>query len=134
MAIKSGQLREKEDYQKYILEMLEKENEYKIRPATSFDAGYGIDTELLFEFLYATQEESVLKLEKLYKENDSTQNIILENRDVIYINDNKNIVYVYGQVSNEGFVPYKEGADYQYYIDKAGGFSLAADKGNRNLF
>lgn len=75
----------------------------------------------------------VVDFEKLYKENDSTQNIILENRDVIYINDNKNIVYVYGQVSNEGFVPYKEGADYQYYIDKAGGFSLAADKGNTRV-
>ena len=67
MAIKSGQLREKEDFQKYILEMLEKENEYKIRPATSFDSGYGMDTDALFEFLYATQEESISKLEKLYK-------------------------------------------------------------------
>ena len=83
MAIKSGQLREKEDYQKYILEMIEKENEYKIRPATSFDAGYGMDTELLFEFLYATQEESVLKLEKLYKE--KTRQTILN-----YINNEIN--------------------------------------------
>ena len=83
MAIKSGQLREKEDYQKYILEMLEKENEYKIRPATSFDAGYGMDTGLLFEFLYATQEESVIKLEKLYKE--KTKQTILN-----YINNEIN--------------------------------------------
>ena len=29
MAIKSGQLREKEDYQKYILEMIEKEKQFK---------------------------------------------------------------------------------------------------------
>lgn len=68
MAIKSGQLKEKEDYQSYILEMLETENNYKIRKASSFDAGYGMDTELMFEFLYTTQEESMLKLEKLYKE------------------------------------------------------------------
>lgn len=68
MAIKSGQLREKEDYQAYILEMLETENNYKIRKATYFDSGYGMDTELLFKFLYATQEESMVKLEKLYKE------------------------------------------------------------------
>lgn len=83
MAIKSGQLREKEDYQKYILEMLEKENDYKIRSATSYDAGYGMDTELLFEFLYATQEESVFKLEKLYK--DKTRQTILN-----YINNEIN--------------------------------------------
>jgi len=75
----------------------------------------------------------VVDFEKLFKENDSTQNIFLENRDVIYVNDNKNIVYVYGQVSNEGFVPYIEGKDYKYYIEKAGGFSLAADEGNTRI-
>lgn len=83
MAIKSGQLREKEDYQAYILEMLETENDYKIRKATSFDAGYGMDTELLFQFLYATQEESMIKLEKLYK--DKTQQTVLN-----YINNEIN--------------------------------------------
>ena len=41
MAIKSGQLKEKEDYQKYILEALSEDNDYQIRPATSFSAGYG---------------------------------------------------------------------------------------------
>ena len=35
MAIKSGQLKEKEDYQKYILEALSEDNDYQIRPATS---------------------------------------------------------------------------------------------------
>lgn len=83
MAIKSGQLREKEDYQKYILEMLESENDYKIRPDVSFDAGYGMDTELLFEFLNKTQEDSILKLEKLYK--DNTKKTILN-----YINNEVN--------------------------------------------
>lgn len=83
MAIKSGQLREKEDYQKYILEMLETENGYTIRPATAFDAGYGMDTELLFEFLYATQGEDIAKLEKLYK--DKTRQTILN-----YINNEIN--------------------------------------------
>ena len=75
----------------------------------------------------------IVDFEKLYLNNDSTQNIILEDKDVVYINDNKNIVYVYGQVENEGFVPYKEGADYSYYIEKAGGYSLAADEGNTRV-
>lgn len=83
MAIKSGQLREKEDYQKYILEMLETENGYAIRPTTAFDAGYGMDTELLFEFLYATQRENTSKLEKIYK--DKTRQTILN-----YINNEIN--------------------------------------------
>lgn len=83
MAIKSGQLREKEDYQQYILEMLNKGNGYKIRPATAFEAGYGMDTSLLFEFLYATQEDSMMKLEKLYK--DKTKQTVLN-----YINNEIN--------------------------------------------
>jgi protein involved in polysaccharide export with SLBB domain len=72
----------------------------------------------------------VVDFEKLFKENDESQNIILEDKDLIYINDNKNSIYVYGQVQAEGYVPFKEGEDYEYYIEKAGGYSLAADKGN----
>jgi polysaccharide biosynthesis/export protein len=71
--------------------------------------------------------------EKLFKENDLSQNVILENKDVIYINDDKKIVYVYGQVSNEGYVPFKEGANYEYYIEKAGGYSLAAEEGDTRI-
>ena len=47
MSIKGGQLKEKEDYQKYILEALSEDNGYEIRPATSFSAGYGMDVDVL---------------------------------------------------------------------------------------
>lgn len=83
MAIKSGQLKEKTDYQAYILEMLRDENGYQIRPATSFEAGYGMDTEVLFNFLEATQSEALVKLEKLYK--DKTRQTVLN-----YINNEIN--------------------------------------------
>lgn len=75
----------------------------------------------------------VVDFEKLFKENDLSQNIIIEDKDVIYINDDKKIIYVYGQVLNEGYIPFKEGEDYEYYINKAGGFSLAADKGDTRI-
>lgn len=83
MAIKSGQLKEKSDYQAYIIEMLEKENGYQVRPATAFDAGYGMDVELLFAFLEATQKDALLRLEKLYK--DKAEQTILN-----YINNEIN--------------------------------------------
>lgn len=83
MAIKSGQLKEKTDYQAYILEMLEKENSYLIRNATSFDAGFGMDVELLFDFLEATQKDELEHLEKLYK--DKTRQTVLN-----YINNEIN--------------------------------------------
>jgi polysaccharide biosynthesis/export protein len=75
----------------------------------------------------------VVDFEKLFLHNDTTQNIVLEDKDVVYINDDKKTVYVYGQVSNEGFVPYKPGAGYEYYIEQAGGYSLAADEGNTRI-
>lgn len=83
MAIKSGQLKERADYQAYILEMLEKENDYLIRPATAFDAGYAMDVELLFSFLEKTQKDTLNRLENLYK--DKTRLTILN-----YINNEIN--------------------------------------------
>lgn len=69
MAIKSGQLKEKEDYQKLILEYLEHENGYILRPSTSFDSGYAMDIDMLFMFLESTQPEELIKLEKMYGQN-----------------------------------------------------------------
>ena len=83
MAIKSGQLKERKDYQAYILEMLETENDYKIRSADDYDAGYGMDVELLFDFLNDTQSEAMTKLEKLYR--DKTRQTVLN-----YINNEIN--------------------------------------------
>ena len=54
MAIKAGQLKERTDYQAYILEMLREENGYQVRPSAAYDPGYGMDVELLFSFLQAT--------------------------------------------------------------------------------
>lgn len=64
MAIKAGQLKERADYQAYILEMLEKGNGYQVRPSTAYDPGYGMDVELLFSFLQATQPDALARLEK----------------------------------------------------------------------
>ena len=83
MAIKAGQLKERADYQAYILEMLREENGYQVRPATSYDPGYGMDVELLFPFLEATQKDSLTRLEKLY--GDKTRQTILN-----YINNEVN--------------------------------------------
>ena len=83
MAIRSGQLKEKEDYQKYILEMLRNENGYKVRPNTAYSAGYGMDEDLLFAFLSETQPDMLARLEKLYK--NKTRTTILN-----YINNEIN--------------------------------------------
>ena len=83
MAIKSGQLKEKTDYQAYILEMLRDENGYQVRSSDAYVPGYGMDTELLFAFLEATQKDALTRLEKLYK--DKTRQTVLN-----YINNEIN--------------------------------------------
>ena len=83
MAIKGGQLKEKEDYQSYILEALREENGYLVRSATEYTPGYGMDVELLFSFLEATQKDALSRLEKLYK--DKTRQTVLN-----YINNEIN--------------------------------------------
>jgi protein involved in polysaccharide export with SLBB domain len=75
----------------------------------------------------------VVDFEKLFKENDESQNIVLQDKDIIYINDDKKAVYVYGQVQNEGYVPLVQNETAEYYIEKAGGYSLAAEKGDTRI-
>lgn len=75
----------------------------------------------------------IVDFEKLIKQNDMSQNVALEDGDIVYINDNKNVVYVYGAVNFEGYVKYDEGRDYEYYIEKAGGYGLSADEGDTRI-
>ncbi|CUS78009.1 protein involved in polysaccharide export, contains SLBB domain of the beta-grasp fold [Candidatus Kryptonium thompsonii] len=55
----------------------------------------------------------------------------LQDGDFIFVpRKQPSMVYVFGQVSNPGFVPYEAGKNYKYYILKAGGFSQLARKGD----
>ena len=58
-------LSEKE-YQKFILERLSEQG-YLVKPSTNYDRLFAIDRETLFEFLYATQPDTMTTLEKVYK-------------------------------------------------------------------
>lgn len=68
MAIKGGQLKEKEDFQKLVLDYLENENGYVRRDSKVFNAGLAMDIEMLFEFLNKTQSDEIEALRKLYGE------------------------------------------------------------------
>ena len=50
----------------------------------------------------------------------------LKDGDIIYIPEVSDLVYVYGQVMNPGYVDYSSGNSYMYYIEKAGGVGNAA--------
>ena len=69
----------------------------------------------------------VLNLEKIYYENDLSENIILNDGDQILIPKIPNTILVTGEVNNPGLYKYIEGESVKDYIDKAGGERDSAD-------
>lgn len=79
---------EKKDYQKYILDYLQNNNDYIIRNAkTDFNSHYAMDIELLFDFFNDTQSEVMEKLQKIYK--DKTKETIINhlNNEITKLNN-----------------------------------------------
>jgi protein involved in polysaccharide export with SLBB domain len=70
---------------------------------------------------------------KLFRENDLSYNIVLQDGDTIYIPRIKEYVNVIGAVKEPGYFRVKEGADMKYYIEMAGGYNWNADKRERSL-
>lgn len=67
-------LSEKE-YQRYIMQILEKQNGYLIRPNTKYDRRFAVDKEMLFAFLNNTQPNTMEALGKIY--GDKTEDTIV---------------------------------------------------------
>lgn len=65
---------------------------------------------------------------KAFQENLPENNILLNDGDIIVVPENPRSVYVYGQVQQPGYVEFFPGKRMQWYIDKAGGYSVGAEK------
>lgn len=59
---------------------------------------------------------------------DSNDSMVLVEGDRIMIPEKSNHIYIYGEVSSEGAVIFKNGNDLNYYINKSGGFRDNANK------
>lgn len=70
----------------------------------------------------------VINLESPEKLKRSTDDIVLEDQDSLYVPSLLEIVQVVGAVYNQTSFMYKEGKDYSYYINMCGGFTKNADK------
>ncbi len=60
---------------------------------------------------------------------DSTSNdskILVEDGDYIFVPKKQNLVYVFGQVMNPGYVEYKKDENFNYYLQLAGGLGKTA--------
>lgn len=66
---------------------------------------------------------------KLFLEGVKSADVTLRDGDFIIVPTRSKTVYVYGQVANPGHVTYVPGLQFSDYIEKAGGYSKAANKG-----
>ncbi|MCB2203204.1 SLBB domain-containing protein [bacterium] len=65
---------------------------------------------------------------RLFVKDDRTADVPLQDGDILLIPRNSGTVYVYGSVRNSGFVPWKEGMDFDDFIAGAGGYTESADE------
>lgn len=71
--------------------------------------------------------EVVVNFDRLINHNDRSEDIFLKNKDRILVPTRPNLVMVSGRVSRPGGIIFQPGADFDYYIRKAGGFAWDAD-------
>jgi protein involved in polysaccharide export with SLBB domain len=69
----------------------------------------------------------------LFLHGDTTQNVVLQDNDIINVPSRKKTVYVFGQVVTPGHVAFAEGQDADYYIRKAGGVTDRARRGDAKI-
>ncbi len=91
----------------------------------------GISTEDSLDYLLETElrlKKEIVKVdfEKLFAGEDSTQDIYLQNEDIIVIPAVSGTIYVFGQIVTPGHIQFRAGADPNYYIGQAGGFTERA--------
>ncbi|MBM4175166.1 MAG: hypothetical protein FJ213_03185 [Ignavibacteria bacterium] len=65
---------------------------------------------------------------KLFREKKSELDITLKNGDIIHVPPVNQNVYVFGQIKNPGYQPYRDNIGFNDYVSLAGGFSENADK------
>lgn len=72
-------------------------------------------------------ESASIDFKKVFEEGSPESKYLVKDGDVIFIPQQNHNVYVYGQVPNPGKIPFVQDADYQFYIDNAGGLGEYAD-------
>ena len=79
--------------------------------------------------LYKTYDLISVNLEKALTHPESSENLALEEGDVLTIDRNSNLVKVSGEVYYPTIVPYKSNKNLKYYVERAGNFTSYARKG-----
>ncbi len=78
------------------------------------------------EMLRLMRGNGLVDFEKIAAGDSSAGNFIVRDGDVIYVPPKVNLIYIFGQINDPGYIPFKKGENYKYYISKAGGLGETA--------
>jgi protein involved in polysaccharide export with SLBB domain len=78
--------------------------------------------------LYKSYDLISVDLNKALSNKDNSENLALEDGDVLTINRSTNLVRISGEVYNPTIIPYKENKNLKYYVQQAGNFTPYARK------
>ena len=78
--------------------------------------------------LRVLQSKSIIDFTKINSDTTAESKYIVQDGDIIVIPQKENLVYVFGQVQNPGYVNYIPQKNDKYYIGKAGGLGERAEK------
>ncbi|MFA6107439.1 MAG: SLBB domain-containing protein [Candidatus Latescibacterota bacterium] len=76
---------------------------------------------------------AAVDFERLFLHGDESQNVVLEDGDVVFIPPVRRTVTISGQVRKPGLVDFEEGKTVGYYMEKAGGYAYSANKSGSRL-
>lgn len=76
------------------------------------------------------KDEVVVDFVSLFQDGNEAKDIIMRRGDTINIPQVSRTITVSGQVLNPGRLPFQEGENYRFYIDRAGGFARRASHGS----
>jgi protein involved in polysaccharide export with SLBB domain len=80
------------------------------------------------EEIYKSYDLINVDLTKALADPKSSENLILEDGDVLTISRSSNLVKISGEVYNPTIIPYKENKNLKYYVQQAGNFTPYARK------
>jgi len=83
--------------------------------------------------LRASRHPVVVDFVRLIQNSDTTQDIVLQNDDFIYVPADDQTVLVHGQVQRPGYQPFVPGVASSFYIERAGGYSELAVSGETKV-
>ncbi len=78
--------------------------------------------------IYKSYDLISADLKKALENPKSSENLILEDGDVLTISRSSNLVKISGEVYNPTIIPYKENKNLKYYVQQAGNFTPYARK------